>query len=83
MWSKAAWVMTCSRVARIAAMDSPLPARVPPIPPTSMSSSSTERAILSATSRVNPKVPQGIPPPIDLPMVIMSGCSDHSRVHPP
>ncbi len=50
MCSKAAGVMTCSRVAFIAAIDRPLPARVPPMPPTSMSSSSTDRAIRSAIS---------------------------------
>ena len=66
-------VRTSARVARIAANESALPARVEPIPPVSIISRITFALIRSATSFVIPNVPVGIPPPIDLPIVNISG----------
>ncbi len=52
--SNASAVSTCSSVARIAATDRALPARVPPIPPTSTRSASGCAATAAATSWVSP-----------------------------
>jgi hypothetical protein len=57
MCSNAAWVSTSPRVARIAAVDSALPANVPPTPPTSTMSASPASVcavIEAATSVVMP-----------------------------
>ena len=80
MDANASAVSTEESVAAIATIDRPLPASVPPMPPTSMSSSSTTFSTLAATSALKPKVPQGIPPPIDLPITSMSGVSPAAPV---
>ena len=71
--ANASSVSTSVSVARIAASDSALPARVPPMPPTSMSSSAIEASIRSDTSAVMPNAPAGMPPAIALPIVMKSG----------
>jgi hypothetical protein len=81
--SKAYSVNTLSRVALIVATERALPAKVPPIPPTSTRSTSFAWVTLSAIYCVKPYAPQGIPPPIDLPIVIISGSSFIARVAPP
>lgn len=81
--SKASSVNTVSRVVRIAAIERALPAKVPPIPPTSTRSTFFALMILSATSWVTPKAPHGIPPPMLLPMVIISGLRFIALVAPP
>ena len=56
--------------ALIAAVDSALPASVPPTPPTSTMSASPAsvwRVIAAATAALMPYAPDGMPPPIDLP----------------
>ncbi len=83
MASNASSVSTCSRVARIAATDSALPARVPPTPPVSTISAVSSARICSASEAEKPKPPHGMPPPIDLPIVTMSGSSCQARVQPP
>ena len=83
MRSKFSCVKTCVNVARIAASDKALPAKVPPIPPVSIISSSTIDLILSAIDCVIPNVPVGIPPPIALPIVKKSGFRLRSAVIPP
>ncbi len=52
--AKASSVRTSVSVARMAASDSALPARVPPMPPTSQSSRSIDALTRSATASVNP-----------------------------
>src|SRR5260370_1026696 len=83
IFSNAAGVRTCSSVARIAASESALPASVPPMPPTSQSSSCMRAEMRCATSSVQPYVPPGMPLPIGFPKTTKSGSSFHSRVQPP
>ena len=54
MPSNASSVMTSPSVARIAASDSALPASVPPVPPTSITSGSVASTIRRWTSSVMP-----------------------------
>ena len=54
MRPKASSVRTSVSVARMAAIERALPARVPPMPPTSQSSRSIEALTRSATASVNP-----------------------------
>ena len=67
-------VSTSPSVARIAAVDRTLPASVPPTPPTSTRSASACARICAATASVMPYAPDGMPPPMLLPMTKMSGC---------
>ena len=81
--SKFSFVNTLLKVALIAANDNALAASVPPTPPVSITSSSTNFLIESATLCVIPKAPVGKPPPIALPIVRKSGLSPNSPVIPP
>ncbi len=58
----------------MAAIDKALPASVPPIPPTSTKSIFLLLYIFYDIYLVTPNAPHGIPPPILLPIVIISGC---------
>ena len=81
--ANAASVSTCSSVARIAATDRALPARVPPTPPVSTMSAVSSARIRSASAADRPNAPAGIPPAIDFPIVTMSGSRFQARVQPP
>ena len=67
----------------MAASESALPARVPPIPPVSMISRLVFDVIALAIASVIPKVPVGNPPAIALPIVKISGLSPSAAVMPP
>ena len=67
----------------MAARDSALAAKVPPIPPVSITSSSTSLLIAVAILAFMPKAPVGNPPPIALPIVKKSGSRPSSAVIPP
>ena len=83
MPANAASVSTSVNVARAAASDSALPASVPPTPPVSTRSTPSSDVTRSATAALSPYAPIGMPPPIALPIVTMSGSSDHACVQPP
>ncbi len=81
--SNAFYVSTCYKVVLIDAIERAFPAKVPPIPPTSTKSTFLADIILSAIYWVTPNAPQGIPPPILFPIVIISGFKFHAFVAPP
>jgi hypothetical protein len=68
---------------RVAAIESALPARVPPTPPMSTRSRSARPSNRSASSADRPYAPAGMPPPIALPMVSTSGSGPRRRSQPP
>ncbi len=70
-------------VARVAAIASALPVRVPPTPATSISCPRIAGSICAATSSVMPYAATGTPPPIGLPTTSRSGSSPQARVAPP
>lgn len=53
-----------------------------PTPPTSHKSASAKALTLSANSWDTPYTPQGIPPPMHFPKVMISGCKSHNLVAP-
>ncbi len=83
MPAKAASVSTSSRQARVAAIETGLPASVPPTPPMSTRSRSSRPASSAASASDSPYAPTGMPPPIALPMVTTSGVSRQAAVAPP
>ena len=82
--SYASSVSTSPIVARAAAIESGFPNSVPPVATASFSSERPAgRSRMSATASVIPYAPSGTPPAMDLPIVTISGWSDHIRVSPP
>jgi len=67
----------------MAEIESAFPASVPPIPPASSKSTFLLPKTLSAIYWVSPYAPQGIPPPILFPIVIISGFKFIDFVAPP